>query len=50
MPSLHNEHLENFITEVVDDFDGDFACRGSHERPASGAVKEFLSGRSLKTV
>jgi hypothetical protein len=38
MPSLHIEHLENFITEVVDDFDGDFACRRSRERPAGSAV------------
>jgi len=38
-PSLHIEHLENFITEVVADFDGDFACRGSHERPAGGTGK-----------
>jgi hypothetical protein len=39
MPSLHIEHLQGFITEVVDDFDGDFSCRGSRERPALGAVK-----------
>jgi hypothetical protein len=45
MPSLHIEHLENFITEVVDDFDGDFACRGSHVRPAGGAVKGRPSRR-----
>ena len=39
MPSLHIEHLENFITEVVADFNGDFACRGSRERLAGGAGK-----------
>jgi hypothetical protein len=39
MPSLHIEHLQGFITEVVDDFDGDFACRWSRERSAFGAVK-----------
>jgi hypothetical protein len=33
------EHLHGFITEVVDDFDGDFACHGSRQRPAFGAVK-----------
>jgi hypothetical protein len=39
MPSLHIEHLENFITEEVADFDGDFAYRGSGERLAAGSVK-----------
>jgi len=28
-PSLYIEHLENFITEVVADFDGAFACRAA---------------------
>jgi hypothetical protein len=44
-PSLHIEHLENFITEVVADFDGDFACRGSRERPAGGAGKVIKGKR-----
>ena len=29
MPSLHIEHRENFVTEVVAYFDGDFTCSGS---------------------
>ncbi|MDP2725657.1 MAG: hypothetical protein Q8O44_05210 [Syntrophales bacterium] len=39
MPSLHLEHLENFVTVVVDDLGGDFAHRGFLEWPAGGAVK-----------
>jgi len=34
MPSLHIEHRENFVTEVVAHFDEDFACSGSRERLA----------------
>jgi hypothetical protein len=33
------KHLEYFITEAVDEFDGDFACRGSRERPAGGVYR-----------
>jgi hypothetical protein len=45
MPSLHIEHLANFITEVVAHFDGDFACHGSRERPAGGAGKGIKGKR-----
>jgi hypothetical protein len=45
MPSLHIKHIENFITEVVVGFDGDFACRGSRERPAGGAGKVIKGKR-----
>lgn len=44
MPSLHIEHLENFVTVVVDDLGGDFAHRGFLEWPAGSAVK-VRSGR-----
>jgi hypothetical protein len=33
MPSLHIEHLENFITEVVDDFDGTLLSSLTHGNP-----------------
>ena len=39
MPSLHIEHRENFVTEVVAHFDEDFACSGSRERLAGGSVE-----------
>lgn len=38
MPALHIEHRENFVTEVIAHFDGDFACSGSRERLAVGSV------------
>lgn len=38
-PFLHIEHLENFITEVVAHFNGDFACSGSRERLSGGSVE-----------
>jgi len=39
MPSLHIEHCENFVTEVADRFDGDFACSWSCKRLAGGSVE-----------
>ena len=39
MSSLHIEHRENFVTEVVARFDGDFACSGSCERLSGGSVE-----------
>ena len=44
MPPLHLEHLENFVTVVVDDLYGDFACRWFLEWPAGGAVKARPGG------